>query len=425
MKFKPFMLMMSMSILLVMLLTACGGSDSGSSSSSNGPVTLNYWYTEGTAEAPAILSQIKQFEAQNPNIKVNAQLVPFADAQAKFATAAQAGKAPDVLRADVGWTTQFASERFLLPIDSMTSQSDLADYLPSALNYDKYNGHLYGLPQVTDFLALMYNKAVLAKAGIQNPPTTMAEFEADASKIVQTKAAKYGFETSGASYFALPFLWSYGGGMIDQDGKTILVNNSGSVAGLTQLLKLQNQDKVMPAKVDFNNGYNNMTTDFKDGSTGMIFQGPWEAANILSGSSFTSDPKNLGIASIPTGPTGATGSPTGGQTYVIYAGTAHSAESYKFISFMSSTASQIAIAKANHTLPTRVSAYKDATVAADQVISGYYAVRDSARNRPIIAQGGQLFTDFDPNIQAALAGAKSPSDALNTVAAKWKALLAK
>ncbi len=413
--------LLPLTVLGTMLLAACGGS--GSTTPSTGPVTLTYWYTEGTAETPVILTLIKQFEQQNPNIKINAQLVPFGDAQAKFATTAQAGKAPDVLRSDVGWATQFASLRYLLPIDSMVSQSDLADYLPSALNYDKFNGKLYGLPQVTDFLALMYNKAVFAKAGITTPPATEADLEADAVKIVQGKAAKYGFETPGSSYFALPFLWSFGGGMINP-GNDIVVNNQGSVAGLNFLLKLQNQDKVMPAKVDFNNGYNNMDADFKDGTTAMIFQGPWQASDVLTGSAFTSNASNLGIAGIPTGPSGATGSPTGGQTYVIYAGTKYPDQAYKFISFMSSSASQIEIAKANHTLPTRQSAYADATVKTDPIVSGYYAVRNVAVNRPVIPQGGQLFTDFDPNIQAALVGAKSPTDALNAVASKWKTLLA-
>lgn len=414
--------LLPLTLLSTLLLAACGGASSTSSTTASAPVTLTYWYTEGTSETPVILSLIKQFEQQNPNIKINAQLVPFGDTHDKFSTAAQGGTAPDVLRSDVGWATQFASQRYLLPIDPYVSQSDLSDYLPSALNYDKYNGKLYGLPQVTDFLALLYNKAEFTKAGITSAPKTMSEFEADAIKLVQTKTAKYGFETSGASYFALPFLWSYGGGMIDSNNN-ILVNNQGSIDGLSFLLKLQNTDKVMPSKVDFNNGYNNMVADFKDGTTGMIFQGPWEVSNILTGSAF-SNASNLGIAGIPTGPSGATGSPTGGQTYVIYAGTKHPAEAYKFISFMSSTASQVAIAKANHTLPTRASAYQDSAVSSDPVISGYYAVRSVAVNRPVIPQGGQLFTDFDPNVQAALAGAKSPADALNAVAAKWKALMA-
>src|SRR5579883_1692625 len=209
--------------LLAALLAACGGGSNAPSSTSSGPVTLNYWYTEGTSETPVILQLIKQFEAQNPNIHINAQYQAFDQAQSKFTTAAQSNTAPDILRSDVGWVAQFASLRYLLPLDQYVSQSDLSDYLPNALAYDKYQDKLYGLPQVTDFLALLYNKAEFAKAGIANPPKTMDEFEADAQKLVSSKAAKYGFETSGASYFALPFLWSFGGGMIDSNN-TVLVN---------------------------------------------------------------------------------------------------------------------------------------------------------------------------------------------------------
>jgi arabinogalactan oligomer/maltooligosaccharide transport system substrate-binding protein len=419
---KMFLASVSMlCVLMTMLLAACGGNPAPSTTSSS-PVTLNYWYTEGTSETPVILQLIKDFETQNPNIHINAQAKPFGETQASFTTAAQSNTAPDVLRSDVGWVAQFASLRYLLPIDQYVSQSDQSDYLPNALAYDKYNGHLYGLPQVTDFLAVLYNKAAFAKAGITSAPTTMAEFEADSQKLVSTKASKYGFETSGASYFALPFMWSFGGGMIDNQNN-ILVNNAGSVAGLNFLLKLQNQDKVMPAKVDVANGYNNMENDLKDGTTGMIFNGPWATSDILTGSAFA-DKTNLGIAGIPTGPSGATGSPTGGQSYVAYAGTKHPAEAAKFMQFMSSTASQVTIAKANHTLPTRQSAYSDSAVSSDPVISGFYAIRNTAVSRPVIPQGGQLFTDFDPNIQAALLGSKSPTDALNAVADKWKTLLA-
>ena len=423
---RPFLSFASIStfmLLLVFVLVGCGGTSTTGTTPTPSTVTLNYWYTEGTSETPVILQLIQQFQQQNPTIKINAQLVPFGDAQAKFATAATAGNAPDILRSDVGWVTQFASLRYLLDISSRVSQSDQSDYLPAPLNYDKYQGKLYGLPQVTDFLAMLYNKAILAKAGITTPPATMADFETDALKIVQSKAAKYAFETSGASYFALPFLWAYGGGMIDPSNN-ILVNNTGSVAGLNFLLKLQNVDKVMPSKVDFSNGYNNMTTDFKTGQTAIIFQGPWQVSDILTGSQFTGNQSNLGIGGIPTGPGGQTGSPVGGQSYVIYAGTKYPDQAYKFISFMSSTASQVAIAKANHTLPTRQSAYQDPAVTGDYVINGYHLVQNTAVNRPIIPQGGQLFTDFDTNIQAALAGAKTPADALNAVATKWKALLA-
>ena len=384
-------------------------------------VTLTYWYTESAAETPVIGQLIDQFQQQNHSIKINAVPKSFLQAQARFMTAAQAGNAPDVFRSDVGWVTQLASQHYLLNIDSYISRDNLSDYLGPPLRYDYYNGHLYGLPQVTDFLALLYNKGELEKAGITSPPATMTDFQRDAEKVVRSKAARYGFETNGTGYYTLPFLYAFGGGMFDQRNN-ILVNGKGSVSGLEFLLKLQNTCKVMPANVNFSDGGGNMIGDFMDGQTAMIFDGPWDISHVWTGSAFTGKHGNLGIAGVPRGPAGQTGSPLGGQTYVISAGTAHPFEAYKFISFMSSTASQAAIAKANHTLPTRQSAYRGG-ISSDPIISAFLSIKETAVARPAIPQAAHLFDAFDPNIQAALDGA-SPIDTLNAVAEAWQQLRA-
>ena len=99
--------------------------------------------------------------------------------------------------------------------------------------------------QVTDFLALLYNRAALEKAGIIPPPATIADFEKAAEQVVQRKLATYGFETNGTANDVLPFLYTFGGGMLDPHNKP-LVASDGSVNGLTFLLNLKNRDEVMP-----------------------------------------------------------------------------------------------------------------------------------------------------------------------------------
>lgn len=159
----PFILLTLMS-LFALGLAACGGGNS----SSSGPVTIKYWYTEGDKEAPVIKDLIGQFQQQNPNIKVDAQLVPFDGAHDKFVTAAQNGTAPDAIRIDVGWNTEFANAGYLLDLGPYVK--DTSDYLPAPLAYATWKGKLYGLPQVTDFLVLYYNKKMLTDAGISTPP---------------------------------------------------------------------------------------------------------------------------------------------------------------------------------------------------------------------------------------------------------------
>jgi arabinogalactan oligomer / maltooligosaccharide transport system substrate-binding protein len=409
------------------------------------PIQLTYWYTESKPEKNVILKLISEFEKNNPNIQITAMPEDFFHARAAFTTAAQAGDAPDVLRSDIGWVSLFASEGYLLNIDSYEPQSDLSDYLNAPLSttrgippstitpglsaplaYDEYKGNLYGLPQVTDFLALLYNKKELENAGITSlPPPTMAAFEADAVQVVQNKEkdkAAYGFETDGTFYSALPFLYACGGGMFDQHNN-IQVDSAGSVAGLNFLVNLQNADNVhvMPQEKNASSAPGTMVSDFMKGMTAMIFDGPYAIKEILTGSAFKDDTGNLGIAPIPMGPTGQTGSPLGGQSYVIYAGTAHPAEAYKFISFMSSTSSQAAIAEMNDTMPTRRSAYQDG-VSSNGVIKDFLSIGDTAVARPPIPQGGYLFDVADPNIWAALTSAQSADEALNQIAYSWKQL---
>ena len=438
------------------------------------PVQLTYWYTETGAQATEVVELVKEFNhlRQYSDIHVNAVPKNFFQALTAFTTAVQEGNAPDVFRSDVSWTPLFASKGYLLNIDSYVSQSDLSEYLKAPPNithgippsttrgigpglsaplvYDEYNGDLYGLPQVTNFLMLLYNRTELKKAGINRPPATMQEFKNDAVEVVRDNEkdkATYGFEFGGTSYFALPFLYAYGGGMFDQNNN-ILVNNTGSVAGLNFLVNLQNEKvgkmpvmpvmPVMPQEESFSAPPGTAVSDFMKGTTAMIFDGPQVIEGILTGSDsvFKGKRGSLGIAAIPTGVAGQTGSPLGGESYVISAGTAHPAEAYKFIEFMNSPANQLALAGAGDTLPTLPSAYphaassypsistflppqlrKDLNV---QFLSS--SINDTVVAPPPVPQAAYLFDAADPDIWAALTCRLSPGEALTAIAYSWKQL---
>jgi len=383
-------------------------------------VTITWWDTsDSTNEAPKFKDLISKFETKYPRIKVDYQNIPFDQARDKFKTAAQANTAPDVMRAEVAWTPEFASLRYLAPLDGTAAAEGIGDYLSAPLATNHYEGKLYGVPQVTDALALLYNKALLQKAGVAEPPATMDQLK-QAALAVKAKAGADGLYLVPKGYFLLPFIYGAGGDLLHTDQKKISVNAPEAVKGLEVALDLIKSGAA--AKPDLNSGYNQMQAGFKDGKVAMVINGPWSVADDFSGKAFA-DKNNLGIAPVPAGSTGKSGSPLGGHNYVAYAGSKNLDASYQFIQFMNSAENQAYLAKELGLLPTRSSTYKLPETAQNAVVSKFKSVIDKAVVRPTIPQGGQLLISLDQQYPRAVSGDKTPQAALDAVASDYKQFL--
>src|SRR5690606_33483208 len=125
---------------------------------------LTWWDTSDPKnEGPAFKKLIEKFNEKYPNITINYQSVPFGESQTKCKTAAEVGKdAPDILRAEVAWVPEFASLGYLYALDGTELLEDKEDYLQTPMSSNVYDGKTYGVPQVTDALALLYNKELFA-----------------------------------------------------------------------------------------------------------------------------------------------------------------------------------------------------------------------------------------------------------------------
>jgi arabinogalactan oligomer/maltooligosaccharide transport system substrate-binding protein len=385
--------------------TACGGSDSGDKA--DGPVTITWWDTSNaTNEAPTYQALIKDFEAANKDIKVKYVNVPFDQAQNKFDTAAGASGAPDVLRSDVGWTPAFAKKGYFLPLDGTEALADQAKFKPNLIKQAQYDGKTYGVPFVTDTLALVYNKQLFEKAGVE-APKTWDDLKAAAATI-KSKTGVDGYWGSTAAYYAQTFLYGEGTDTVDAAAKKITVNSDAAKKGYGTWLSLFSGKGLHKADTTAD-AYAHIQDAFVNGKVAAIVQGPWEITNFYKGSAFT-DKANLGIATVPAGSTGKAGAPTGGHNLSVYAGSdsAHQKAAEKFVGFMTSAKSQTQIALKNSTLPTRDDAYT-AEVKADPGIAGYQTVLASAQPRPALPEYSSLLTPLDTELLK-IAGGKESLD---------------
>jgi arabinogalactan oligomer / maltooligosaccharide transport system substrate-binding protein len=420
-KVRGISLLVMAVMALALMLTGCSKSEP---TEANKPVTITFWHTQNAQETPTLEAIVKDFEAKNPNIKVEMQAVPFDGAQNKFKTAAQAGNAPDVFRSECAWTPEFAALGLLAPLDDLIKAEDKADFLPTAAASYQFKGKTYGLPQVTDALALLYNKRLFKEAGVE-PPKTMDEFLAVAQKLTNKEKGQYGFAMRGGeAYWIQPFVWAFGGDLIDSKDMSVKINTPESVKGLQFVIDLKDKYGVMPNEMDFANDYQNTMVGFKSGKFAMILNGPWATTDLLADGEFKAA-DNLGIAPIPAGPDGKFGSPMGGHGLVISVNTKNREAAYKLIEFITAKENQAKFATQNNLLPTRKSAYDLDELKNNRIITAFKAVIEKATTRPVIPELGQIYTEFTPNYQAALAGKKTAQQAWDDVAVAWNKLLKK
>ncbi|GAA2275287.1 sugar ABC transporter substrate-binding protein [Streptomyces ruber] len=383
--------------------TACGGSDSGDSA--DGPVTITYWDTSNaTNEAPAYKALVEEFEAANKDIKVDFVNVPFDQAQNKFDTAAGASGAPDVLRAEVGWTPAFAKKGYFLPLDGTEALADQDKFQPSLIEQARYEGKTYGVPLVTDTLAFVYNKELFEKAGVEVPKTW--DDLKKAAATIKDKTGVDGYLGSAAGYYGQPFLHGEGTDTVDAEGKKITVASAEAKKAYETWLGLFDGKGLGKADTTAD-AYAHKQDAFVNGEVASIIEGPWEITNFYKGPAFK-DRNNLGIATVPAGSTGKAGSPTGGHNLSVYAGSdkAHQEAALKLVNFMTSAKSQETIALKNSTLPTREDAYTD-KVKADPGIAGYQGVLAAARPRPALPEYSSFWTPLDDELPAIASGKKS------------------
>lgn len=376
---------------------------------------LTLWTTTNDSETPTLKTVVAGFEKANPGVKVKVVSVPFGDRDAKFSAAVQAGKAPDVMRAEIADVALWASKGYLRDVSKVVPASVLKQYLPGAIAYYQYANKVWGLPNAPDALAVLYNKDLFTKAGITTFPTSLAELQS----VCEAKFPNAnGIFLRGDAYWVQPWVWGYGGGLIDPAKKQILIADKKSVAGLEAYKSLFSSKCAVPNK-DFANDYGNSMTAFKNGEVAMIVNGPWSTADVLSGKAFNNDKSKLGVGVIPAGP-GGQGSPVGGNGWVISKNSKNAAAAEKLMLYLAGPQANEAFAVKNNLLPALTASYNSAAVKANPLITAFLPQMRVATARPVVPQGGQIYTAFGPQVQNYLSGKSSAQAALDAVANEWK-----
>jgi multiple sugar transport system substrate-binding protein len=406
-------------------LTACSSSSPSSTSSSPAPaktVTIQFWSAYNTTDAEASTMAkvvIPQFEKENPGIKVDSVVYPYDDLLQKFLAAAAAGDPPNLMRSDIIWVPQLASQGVLLPLGNLSwYPSVAASALPGPLATTKWQGQVYALPLDTNTQALFWNKTDFTAAGLSGPPATLAQLYADAAKLTIKSKQQFGLGVDGTDIWNVaPYIWSNGGGFTNASytSATGVMSGSGTMAEVTTLDGLL---KAGDIGSDFRGGSGAVSgeTGFPKGEYAMYLDGPWAVPTY----SALTPPPDYGIAAVPTGAAGSI-STVGGEDLVIPKNAANLAATEKFAQFLESPFSQLAMAKVGQMSAIATDGAQE--VAATPYYSIFVQQLKTAEARPVSPGYTKLDTDFSNELEMILDGKVSVSAGLAAAAQQSNAAL--
>ena len=159
-----------------------------------GDITLTVWDQEVRGGQNDEIEELNaQFQQKYPNIKIERHAQSFDDLQKTGRLVLTGPDAPDVIQANNSRSQMgaFVTAGQLVPLDPWAEAYGWKDRFPaSVLSLSSYStdgktfgsGSLFGLPQVGEIVGFYYNKAKLAKLGLE-VPKTWAELEQQLPKI--------------------------------------------------------------------------------------------------------------------------------------------------------------------------------------------------------------------------------------------------
>lgn len=206
--------------LTVMGLAACSSSKNTSTSNTKIPAKINkkttitFWHGMHGAQQKELIKLTKEFEEENPNIKVNLQdQGSYINLQAKLNSTLQSPKnLPTITQAYPGWLYNAAKNNMLVNLKPYMANKNVgwgnandSHIRQELLDGAKIDGKQYGLPFNKSIEILVYNKTLFNKYGIKKAPTTMEELKQDAKTIYEKSNHKVigaGFDSL-ANYYTL------------------------------------------------------------------------------------------------------------------------------------------------------------------------------------------------------------------------------
>ncbi len=393
-------------------LVAVSGLGTATAATKHKVATVVFWNAYNDVTETPVMNGIviPAFESQNPGIKVVDDTLPYNGMLQKFIAASAAGHPPSLMRSDIAWVPQLASEGVLLKTSAQPWFAAMKRAaFPGPLSTNLYKGGYYGIPLDTNTQVLFWNKADFAAANLQ-PPKTYAQLIADAQTLTIPSKGQHGLGVDSTDIWNVgPLVWPAGAEFTNKSWTKAsgYMDAPAMVAAVQQLVTFE-QSGVIGSDMVGGSGAISGETGFPTGQYAMYLDGPW-ATNTYKQANFT----GYGMVIDPPGP-GGSGSVVGGEDLVIAKNAPNMAATIKFVKFLQSPFSQLAMVAAGQMTAYRT--YAASEIKVNPALSVFAQQLKTARARPVTQGYAALDAAFSNELQLMLAGKVTVAQGLQAAA---------
>ncbi|MGW3178495.1 sugar ABC transporter substrate-binding protein [Kitasatospora sp. NPDC001119] len=388
-------------LLLVPAATGCGrATGSGQAGGEVTAITALDYYTDRTEHAQ--WGDLLTACGRTVGVRVEQTSVPGASLIPKVLQQASSRTLPDLLMLDNPDLQQIARAGALTPLDGYGIDAD--GFAPGIASAGSYQGRLYGLAPNVSTVALIYNKDMLAEAGLA-VPRTWDELKAAAAAL--TRPGRYGMAVDANATFEgtwqfLPFLWSNGG-----DERRLDTPQAAQALQLwVDLVKSGSMSKSV-----LNWTQADVHDQFIAGRTAMMINGPWRVPALEQDADL-----HWGVAPVPVPRPGQTlVTPLGGEVWTVpqNPSKARQEKAAQVLACLNSPSNMLTVARDHHTVPSRT-AVAARHAEENPSVAAFAQSVTTARSRTseLGVEWPRAATGIYTAIQSALTGEQTPEEAL-------------
>ena len=391
--------------LLALALAGCGGPR-------HGGTTIRFWAMG--REGEVVQELVRDFERENPDVRVVVQQIPWGAAHEKLLTAHVGRSSPDLAQLGNTWIAEFAALRAIEPLDRRIAASAVVrpeGYFAGIWDTNVMDGVTYGVPWYVDTRVLFYRRDLLRQAGYDSIPGDWDGWLRAMEALRRVAGAgKFAIFLPTNEYTPWIVLGLQAGSPLLKDDATRGAFSDSAYRRAADFYLEIFRRRLAPnvAGASIANRYQ----EFERGTFGMYISGPWDVGEFRRRLSPAMQGA-WGTAPLP-GPGGPERgvSTAGGSSLVLFRASRHQDAAWRLVEFLSRPDQQVRFARLTGDFPARVEAWRDSAITRDPTTRAFAVQLRRAVSTPKVPEWENISLRLQYAVEAMVLGGARPDSTL-------------